>query len=147
MRCIVSARSSDTSALARASVRRGRVHDAENLLLLGIGQLQRRIGRKRVLQRTDRRTAVGPLMIWPRKRAARCGADMRLTGAAFNILHVLALNAGRPVSKKDLSHEALGRPLARYDRTIDVHLSSIRKSSAAARISYTRSAASVTSSP
>jgi DNA-binding response OmpR family regulator len=30
------------------------------------------------------------------------------------------------VSKKEISEQALGRPLARYDRSIDVHLSSIR---------------------
>jgi len=30
------------------------------------------------------------------------------------------------VSKKELSEQALGRPLARFDRSIDVHLSAIR---------------------
>jgi DNA-binding response OmpR family regulator len=71
---------------------------------------------------------VGPLVIWPRKRVAQCaGADLRLTSAEFNILHVLAVNAGCAVSKKDMSQEALGRPLVRYDRSIDVHLSSIRQ--------------------
>jgi DNA-binding response OmpR family regulator len=36
-------------------------------------------------------------------------------------------NAGRVVSKKDLSEQALGRPLARFERSVDVHLSSIRQ--------------------
>jgi DNA-binding response OmpR family regulator len=36
------------------------------------------------------------------------------------------LVGGRPVSKSELSEQALGRPLARFDRSIDVHLSSIR---------------------
>jgi DNA-binding response OmpR family regulator len=31
------------------------------------------------------------------------------------------------VSKNELSERALGRPLARHDRNIDVHLSSIRR--------------------
>jgi two-component system OmpR family response regulator len=39
---------------------------------------------------------------------------------------VLVRNAGRVVSKQELSEQGLGRPLARYDRGIDVHLSSIR---------------------
>jgi len=39
---------------------------------------------------------------------------------------VLARNAGKVVSKQELSQSALGRPLARFDRSIDVHLSSIR---------------------
>ena len=30
------------------------------------------------------------------------------------------------MSKADLSAQALGRPLARFDRSVDVHLSSIR---------------------
>jgi DNA-binding response OmpR family regulator len=39
---------------------------------------------------------------------------------------VLARNAGRPVSKADLSQEVLGRSLTRFDRSIDVHISNIR---------------------
>jgi len=31
-----------------------------------------------------------------------------------------------PVSKAELSLEGLGRPLTRFDRSIDVHMSSIR---------------------
>jgi len=31
------------------------------------------------------------------------------------------------VSKKELSEQALGRPLARFDRSLDVHVSSIRQ--------------------
>jgi DNA-binding response OmpR family regulator len=45
----------------------------------------------------------------------------------FNLLEVLMRNAGRVVSKKDLSEQALGRPLARFERSVDVHLSSIRQ--------------------
>ena len=39
---------------------------------------------------------------------------------------MLARHAGRVVSKAELSEQGLGRPLARFDRSIDVHLSSIR---------------------
>jgi DNA-binding response OmpR family regulator len=39
---------------------------------------------------------------------------------------VLARHAGRPVSKNMLSEQGLGRALARFDRNIDVHLSSLR---------------------
>ena len=54
------------------------------------------------------------------------GTPVELTSTEFNLLEILARNAGRPVSKNDLSAQALGRPLARFDRSIDVHLSSIR---------------------
>ena len=69
----------------------------------------------------------GPLLIMPSTRTAEwCNHPLDLTGAEFNLLEVLARNAGRPVSKADLSAQALVRPLARFDRSIDVHLSSIR---------------------
>ena len=39
---------------------------------------------------------------------------------------MLANHAGQVVSKATLSEQGLGRPLERFDRSIDVHLSSIR---------------------
>ncbi len=69
----------------------------------------------------------GLLTIWPEKRGAEWnGVSLELTSTEFNLLEVLVRNAGRVVSKKELSEQGLGRPLARYDRSIDVHLSSIR---------------------
>lgn len=70
---------------------------------------------------------VGDLRIRPEQRLAEwAGVRLELTSTEFNLLETLARNAGRPVSKGDLSVAALGRPLARFDRSIDVHLSSIR---------------------
>ena len=37
------------------------------------------------------------------------------------------LHAGQIVSKDKLSEDGLGRPLGRYDRSIDMHLSNIRR--------------------
>jgi two-component system, OmpR family, response regulator len=51
---------------------------------------------------------------------------VELTSTEFNLLELLVRNAGRPVSKNELSEKGLGRPLARFDRNIDVHLSSLR---------------------
>jgi two-component system OmpR family response regulator len=71
--------------------------------------------------------SVGGLSLWPEKRKAQSGGrELELTSIEFNILEVLMRNAGRVVSKKELCEQALGRPLARFDRSIDVHLSSIR---------------------
>lgn len=71
--------------------------------------------------------SVGPLTLWPAQRRAEwAGQPLELTSTEFNLLETLARNAGRVVSKADLSEQALGRQLARYDRSIDVHLSSIR---------------------
>ncbi|MCB1901527.1 response regulator transcription factor [Cognatazoarcus halotolerans] len=70
---------------------------------------------------------VGPLSMWPERRTADWhGKPLELTSTEFNLLEVLARNAGRVVGKGDLSELALGRPLTRFDRSIDVHMSSIR---------------------
>lgn len=70
---------------------------------------------------------VGPVTIRPEQRLAELnGNTLSLTSTEFNLLEVLVRNAGRPVSKALLSEQGLGRPLTRYDRSIDVHLSSIR---------------------
>jgi DNA-binding response OmpR family regulator len=70
---------------------------------------------------------VGKLTMLPEQRRATWdGTPLDLTSTEFNLLEVLARNAGRPVSKNDLSEQGLGRPLARFDRNIDVHLSSLR---------------------
>ncbi|NRR31183.1 response regulator transcription factor [Oxalobacteraceae bacterium] len=71
--------------------------------------------------------SVGQLTMWPeQRRAAWAGKALELTSTEFNLLEVLARNAGRPVSKNTLSEQGLGRPMARFDRNIDVHLSSLR---------------------
>ena len=71
---------------------------------------------------------VSGLALWPEKRRVEWqGRPVELTSMEFNLLEVLMRNAGRVVSKKDLSEQALGRPLARFERSVDVHLSSIRQ--------------------
>jgi two-component system OmpR family response regulator len=69
----------------------------------------------------------GALTLYPEKRQTLWhGQTLELTSTEFNLLEVLARQAGQPVSKADLSTHGLGRPLTRYDRSIDVHMSSIR---------------------
>lgn len=69
----------------------------------------------------------GALCLRPdQRRVEWAGTPVDLTSTEYNLLEILARQAGRPVSKGDLSQQALGRPLARFDRSIDVHLSSIR---------------------
>lgn len=70
----------------------------------------------------------GGLSMWPdQRRAEWLGAPLKLTSTEFSLLEVLLRNVGRPVDKNQLSERALGRPLARHDRNIDVHLSSVRR--------------------
>ncbi len=70
----------------------------------------------------------GLLTIWPAKRRAQFGdEELNQTGAEFGLLETLANHVGEVVSKDTLSEKGLGRPLARYDRSVDVHISSIRQ--------------------
>ncbi|WP_051307177.1 response regulator [Desulfomicrobium escambiense] len=69
----------------------------------------------------------GDIRLWPGRRTAEVnGRPLSLTGAEFSILTVLTRRAGQPVSRETLSEEGLGRPVTRFDRSLDVHLSSIR---------------------
>lgn len=74
------------------------------------------------------RLKVGPLELISSSRTALWhGLPLELTGIEFNLLEVLARQAGLIVSKQEISKRAFGRPLERFDRRIDVHISSIRQ--------------------
>jgi DNA-binding response OmpR family regulator len=71
---------------------------------------------------------IGELVLFSsQRRITWSGKDLVLTNAEFNLLEVLIQKAGQTVSKNLLSEQGLGRPFERYDRSIDVHVSSIRR--------------------
>ncbi|MDX1735499.1 MAG: response regulator transcription factor [Halioglobus sp.] len=79
------------------------------------------------------RLDVGTTSIDSADRTARHdGVDLQLTSAEFNLLSILLASAGDVVDKDILSEKGLGRPLAPYDRSVDVHISKIRTKLAAA---------------
>ncbi|RVT47533.1 response regulator [Rheinheimera sediminis] len=85
---------------------------------------------RRVQQQQDEPTEVkvGPLTLEPGARKAWVNGQLiQLTGAEFSVLWVLACQAGRLVSKAELSLQALGKTLTQYDRSLDVHISNIRQ--------------------
>ena len=53
--------------------------------------------------------------------------DVELTGAEFGVLLTLLESAGEVVDKEVLSQSALGRRLSAFDRSIDMHVSNLRK--------------------
>ena len=57
----------------------------------------------------------------------RAGQKVDLTSVEFTILETLLRLAGQVVSRDELVKKALGRELSAYDRSIDVHVSSVRK--------------------
>jgi two-component system response regulator CpxR len=55
------------------------------------------------------------------------GKAIDLTSTEFSILETLMRHPGEVVSKEQLSMGGLGRPLGRFDRSIDMHLSNLRR--------------------
>lgn len=72
-------------------------------------------------------TTLGQLQLDTIRRVAQLNqTKLNLTSAEFNLLEVLLRFQGEVVNKTCLSEMGLGRSLARYDRSVDVHISSIR---------------------
>ncbi len=55
------------------------------------------------------------------------GERVELTSVEFSLLESLLKNAGRLVPREELFKNALGREISPYDRSIDVHVSKLRK--------------------
>lgn len=62
-----------------------------------------------------------------RMEASFQGVALKLTGAEFKTLETLQHKVGSIVSKEHLCQMALGRKLTMYDRSVDVHVSNLRK--------------------
>ncbi len=74
------------------------------------------------------RYRVGCVELDPGARQAYClEHPIDLTGVEFSLLELLLKNAGRIMSREQLSQDVLGRELSPYDRSIDVHVSKLRK--------------------
>ncbi|MDE2085320.1 MAG: response regulator transcription factor [Xanthomonadaceae bacterium] len=72
--------------------------------------------------------SVGPVALRAASRSVTLrGEPVALTGTEFNVLAALLREAGRVVSKETLSQDVLGRPLGPFDRSIDVHISKLRR--------------------
>lgn len=50
-----------------------------------------------------------------------------LTQTEFDLLYLLLQHAGSLVSKSEISARVLGKPLSQWDRSIDMHISNLRK--------------------
>ncbi|MDP5208968.1 response regulator transcription factor [Microbulbifer sp. 2205BS26-8] len=97
----------ELAARLRAILRRGRIEEPEN---------------------SDDSLNSGQLRLLPAKHQGYWSDQtLSLTGAEFAVLKVLVQHAGDVVSKEILTENALGRKLMPYDRSIDVHVSNIRK--------------------
>jgi two-component system, OmpR family, response regulator CpxR len=61
------------------------------------------------------------------RTARRDGEDINLTSVEFELLHELLRDAGKVIKKEDLSERVLERKLSPFDRSLDMHLSNLRK--------------------
>jgi two-component system response regulator CpxR len=71
---------------------------------------------------------VGDLEMDMGSRRVRCSSgEIDLTGAEFGVLETLVRSAGTVVTRDELSRNALGRRASAFDRSLDVHLSNLRR--------------------
>ena len=57
----------------------------------------------------------------------RDGDELPVTSVEFDLLSALLRDAGKVVKKEDLSENVLERRLSPYDRSLDMHISNLRK--------------------
>lgn len=70
-----------------------------------------------------------------RRRATWADAALELTAAELRILTLLGKATGQPIERAELTEQALGRKLTLYDRSIDTHISNLRRKLAQAGVS------------
>jgi two-component system, OmpR family, response regulator CpxR len=73
------------------------------------------------------------------RSAKRDGVELSLTAVEFDLLVALLKNAGSIVKKEDLSVQVLERRLSPFDRSLDMHVSNLRKKLDNERIKTIRS--------
>ncbi|HEY0639728.1 MAG TPA: response regulator transcription factor [Pseudonocardiaceae bacterium] len=97
----------------------------------GAAQLDARIRavlRRGGEHRADPAVVVGGLRLDPRTREAELeGRALELTPREFDLLHYLAARAGEVIGKRELLAEVWHLPYGGADKTVDVHLSWLRR--------------------
>jgi len=61
------------------------------------------------------------------RRVLQQGQEVPLTGAEFEILLLLVQSPGKVLTRDEIAKAALGRPIGPLDRSIDNHMSNLRK--------------------
>lgn len=68
------------------------------------------------------------LELYPGRQEARfAGTLLELTGTEFSLLQQLVQHPGEILSRESLSLDILGKRLSPFDRSIDMHMSNLRK--------------------
>jgi two-component system response regulator CpxR len=79
-------------------------------------------------QTMGRPLTVGDVELDPGTRVVtRAGEMVELTAVEFDLLEKLLRAAGRIITREELSKDVLGRSTSPFDRSIDMHISNLRK--------------------
>jgi len=74
------------------------------------------------------RLTVGDVILDCGSRTCRCGTvEIELTALEFELLVALLREAGRVVTREQIAKDVFNRKLLPYDRSIDMHISNLRK--------------------
>ncbi len=76
----------------------------------------------------DRGLVLGDLGLYPgTRRTTVMGNDVCLTQTEFDLLYLLLSTPDQVVTKADMSLNVLDKPISQWDRSIDVHISNLRR--------------------
>jgi two-component system, OmpR family, response regulator CpxR len=97
-------------------------------LVARIRAILRRSGTVSDQKGIPRSLKVGAIELDPATRTVRRNGDrVDMTSVEFGLLHVLLQEAGHVVSRDHLVDAVLGRKFSPFDRSIDMHISKVRK--------------------
>ncbi len=76
----------------------------------------------------EHRLQVGDVMLdGGERRVWRDDTEIELTAVEFDLLAMLLKEAGHVVARRDIARQVLDRPLSPFDRSIDTHMSNLRR--------------------
>lgn len=100
-------------------------------LVARIHAIQRRTGEaagKAVAEEKKMLFRVGDLVLNAAQRSSKLsGQPLELTSVEYDLLLALVRRVGEVISREELVSQVLGRQHSAYDRSIDVHISALRK--------------------
>jgi two-component system, OmpR family, response regulator CpxR len=77
---------------------------------------------------SDQKITIGEVTLDPGSRTVRrAGESIELTSVEFSLLEILMRAAGHVVTREQIATDVLGRKFMAYDRSIDMHVSKVRR--------------------
>jgi DNA-binding response OmpR family regulator len=97
-------------------------------LVARIRAILRRASNRLIRSGAPDELTVGPIVLNTGTHQVHvAGKLVALTGAELRVLELLMRSAGQVISRESMTEQALGRKLVAYDRSIDTHISNLRR--------------------